>query len=421
MTPLRSFATLLLSALVTSCATQQTSTAVAYTGATVWDGTGAAAVMNATILVDGGRILGIGADVDVPGGATEIDLSGKYVIPGLIEAHGHVTGAWAPESVTDPQDRIRGDLELYARYGVTMVNSLGDGPDLIAVRDAASPTAGHARVMGSGAVIAGDDPAQARADALANADMGADFLKLRVDDNLGAGRKMAWEAVDAVMQVGRERNIPVATHLYYLEDAKRLIDMGTGMLAHSVRDVEVDQELIAALRESGICYVPTLVREVSTFVYRDRPDWFDDPFFLRHASSSEMERASQPDFMERNRSTSAEAYRMGLPRAQQNVKILHDAEIPIAMGTDAGPAARFPGFFEHEELVLMAEAGLTPEEILMSATSVAAGCLMQDDIGTLQTGKWADFLVMGENPLEDILATRSLERVFIGGTEVAVE
>ena len=125
MTPLRSFATLLLSALVTSCATQQTSTAVAYTGATVWDGTGAAAVMNATILVDGGRILGIGADVDVPGGATEIDLSGKYVIPGLIEAHGHVTGAWAPESVTDPQDRIRGDLELYARYGVTMVNSLG--------------------------------------------------------------------------------------------------------------------------------------------------------------------------------------------------------------------------------------------------------------------------------------------------------
>ena len=112
---------------------------------------------------------------------------------------------------------------------------------------------------------------------------------------------------------------------------------------------------------------------------------------------------------------------MGLPQAQQNVKILHDAEIPIAMGTDAGPAARFPGFFEHEELVLMAEAGLTPEEILMSATSVAAGCLMQDDIGTLQTGKWADFLVMGENPLEDILATRSLERVFIGGTEVAVE
>ena len=421
MTPLRSFATLLLSALVTSCATQQTSTAVAYTGATVWDGTGAAAVMNATILVDGGRILGIGADVDVPGGATEIDLSGKYVIPGLIEAHGHVTGAWAPESVTDPQDRIRGDRELYARYGVTRVNSLGDGPDLIAVRDAASPTAGHARVMGSGAVISGDDPAQARADALANADMGAAFLKLRVDDNLGAGRKMAWEAVEAGMQVGRERNIPVATHLYYLEDAKRLIDMGTGMLAHSVRDVEVDQELIAALRESGICYVPTLVREVSTFIYRDRPDWFDDPFFLRHASSSEMERASQPDFMERNRSTSAEAYRMGLPRAQQNVKILHDAEIPIAMGTDAGPAARFPGFFEHEELVLMAEAGLTPEEILMSATSVAAGCLMQDDIGTLQTGKWADFLVMGENPLEDILATRSLERVFIGGTEVAVE
>ena len=69
----------------------------------------------------------------------------------------------------------------------------------------------------------------------------------------------------------------------------------------------------------------------------------------------------------------------------------------------------------------MAEAGLTPEEILMSATGVAAGCLMRDDIGTLRAGNWADFLVMAENPLEDILATRSLERVFIGGTEVEVE
>jgi imidazolonepropionase-like amidohydrolase len=88
------------------------------------------------------------------------------------------------------------------------------------------------------------------------------------------------------------------------------------------------------------------------------------------------------------------------------------------MGTDAGPAARFPGFFEHEELVLMADAGLTPEQILRSATGVAADCLMLDDVGTLEPGNWADFLVLTEDPLQDVRATRSLERVYVAGREV---
>jgi len=390
---------------------------VAFMGATVWDGTGAPVLEDATILVDEGRIVDLGQDLEVPAGARTVSLAGRYVIPGLIDTHSHVTGAWAPDEITDPAERILGDLRLYARYGITTVNSLGDGEVVLAVRDRASPTDLHSRLLAGGEVVVASDPAGARAAASTNADAGVDFLKLRVDDNLGAGQKMPWDAVAAVMDVGRERGIPVATHMFYLDDAKRLLAMGSGMLAHSVRDTAVDQELIALLRERGVCYVPTLVREVSTFVYADRPEWFDDPFFVRYADRSEMDRVSQPEYMERVRqSASAAAYRVGLEQAQRNLKTLVDAGIPVAMGTDAGPAGRFPGFFSHEELSLMAEAGLTPEQILGSATAVAAECLGLDEVGTLEPGRWADFLVLEGNPLEDVEATRTLETVYVAGT-----
>jgi len=393
--------------------------AVAYTGATVWSGTGAAPVNDATLLVDGGRIVAVGRDVEVPRAATEVSLAGKFVMPGMVEAHAHVSGDWAPAGVTSPEDRVRGDLLLYARYGVTTVNSLGDGAAVLAVRDAAGPTPPHARLLAAGEVITASDPERARAAALRNADLGVDWLKLRVDDNLGATPKMPWEAVSAVVQAGRERGIPVATHMFYLDDAKQLLELGSGMLAHSVRDVDVDQGLIDALRARDVCYVPTLVREVSTFVYADRPEWLGSPFFLEHADMDEVARVSQPAFVERMASSrSAAAYRVALRQAQRNLKLLHDAGVRIAMGTDAGPAARFPGFFEHEELRLMAEAGLTPEEILRSATAVSADCLGLGEVGTLEPGKWADFLVLGEDPLQDVLATRTVERVFIAGREI---
>jgi imidazolonepropionase-like amidohydrolase len=406
-----------LALVVAGCAPD--STAIAYTGATVWDGTGAPAVVGATLVVDSGRVVAVGEGVEVPRGATVVPLDGKFVIPGLVVAHGHVTGAWADAAVTDPVERVRGDLLLYARYGVTTVASLGDEAPALAARDAASPTDARARLLVSGPVVAATDAAGARAAALANADAGVDWLKLRVDDNLGTAEKMPWEAVTAVMEVGRERGLKVATHLFYLEDAKRLLEVGTGMVAHSVRDTDVDAAFIDSLRASRVCYVPTLVREVSTFVYAERPDWFDDPFFVEHANRGEVERASDAAFMtSMGESPAAAAYRVALVQAQRNLKTLSDAGIPIAFGTDSGPAARFPGYFEHMELQLMVDAGLTPEQALRSATQVAAQCIEQEGVGSLEPGMWADFLVLGADPLRDIGATRQLERVYIGGVLV---
>lgn len=404
----------------TACEPSTSVPVTAFTGATVWDGTGAGAVADATILVREGRIVSVEASGEVPRGASEVDLGGAYVIPGLVNAHGHVSGLWASDEVTGEIERVRGDLELFARYGVTTVNSLGDGADVLAARDSASPTDPRARLLAAGPVVDDFEAEGARQRAIVNAVAGADWLKLRVDDNLGTTEKMPWEAVAAVMEVGAERGIPVATHVFYLDDAKRLLEMGSDMIAHSVRDTAVDEAFVAQLRTSGACYVPTLTREVSTFVYADRPDFLDDPFFSRHAHPGQVARVSDPEFMRRvAESPSAAGYREALEQALANLAVISQAGLPVAMGTDAGPAGRFPGYFEHLELWMMVEdAGMTPAEALHSATAVAARCARAEGVGTLEAGNWADFLVLRKDPLQDIRATRSLERVYIAGSEV---
>lgn len=402
---------------IASCSSPPPTTA--FTGARVWDGTGAPVVENATIVVQDGRISTIVPDGSPPGGAEVVSLDGKFVMPGLIDAHAHVSGLWAADDVTDERERIHADLDLFASYGVTTVNSLGDSLAVIAARDSASATDPRARLLAAGPVITDTDPAAARAAAIANAEANVDWLKVRVDDNLGTTEKMPWDAVQAVIDVGNERGLRTATHLFYLDDAKRLLEMGSGLIAHSVRDALVDQAFLDQLRETGVCYVPTLTRELSTFIYSIRPTFFDDPFFSAHAKRSEVERFSDPDFMTQMASSpAAAAYERALQRALSNAKTVSDAGLPVAMGTDAGVAARFPGYFEHLELWMMADAGLTPEQVLSSATRVAAECLGLDDRGTLEPGKWADFLVLGADPLDSIEATRELEAVYIAGNAV---
>ena len=400
--------------------TQPGAGAVAYTGAAIWDGTGSAMQQGMTLVVREGRVEGVMAEV--PAGAELVDLGGRYIVPGFVNAHGHVSGRWAADNVQDTAERVKGDLSIYARYGVTTVLSLGGAPaETFSIRDAQdSAELAHARVYVAGEVVAGNTAEEASSVAAANLNNGVDWLKLRVDDNLGNGSKMPWDAVQVAIDAAKAANVPVATHIFYMADAARLLSMGTGLIAHSVRDRQVTDEFVQAMLDSGVCYVPTLVREVSTFVYADRPDWFDDTFFLEGAKRSEMDRVSASEFRARiAASPSAAAYRDALVQAQDNLRILVGSGVPVAFGTDSGPAGRFVGYFEHMEFDLMAEAGLTTREILMSATSVAANCLDLDDVGTLEAGKWADFVVMTENPIADISATRSIETVYVAGNAIA--
>ena len=395
----------------------------AFTGARLIIGDGET-IESGTIVARDGVIEAVGASdaVAVPEGASTVDLAGKTVTPGLVNAHGHVNNVIGLQA--DPsfytEEHVVNQLALYARYGITTVASLGgDGPEAVAVRDREGPDLNHARIRVAGPVIVADTPEQAAERVNAAADMNVDFIKIRVDDNLGATQKMTPEVYQAVIDTSHERGLMLTAHMYYLDDAKGLMKAGADFLAHSVRDVDVDQELIDMLTASNVCYCPTLMREVSTYVYEDRPEWFDDPFFLKDADPEVIAALEDPERQEGIRnSSSAQTYKAQLPQAMRNVKALHDAGVRIAMGTDTGPAARFQGYFEHGEMDLMVESGMTPMQTIVASTRDAADCLGLEGVGTLEVGNFADFVVYTANPAEDIGNTRTMESVWIAGNAV---
>ena len=209
--------------------------------------------------------------------------------------------------------------------------------------------------------------------------MKVDIVKIRVDDNLGTTPKMAPEIYKAVIDEAHKKGLRVAVHLFYLDDAKAVLDAGADFIAHSVRDVPVDDAFIAMLKRRNVCYCPTLMREVSTFVYESTPSWFSDPLFLKHADMAAVDALKQPARQQAMAtSKSAQRYKAGLEVANRNLKKLSDAGVTIAMGTDTGPPARFQGYFELMELEMMAKAGLTPRQVLASATRDAAKCMKLD-------------------------------------------
>jgi imidazolonepropionase-like amidohydrolase len=392
----------------------------AFVGARLFDGSGRPAIEKSVFVVENGRFVAVGTGVAVPRGAERVDLAGRFVLPGLVNAHGHVgetRGLRAgPELYT--RENVLEQLRLYARYGVTTVVSLGgDRDEGFRVRDEQqTPSLDRARLHVAGAVVEGTTPEAARAQVEAVAAKRPDWVKIRVDDNLGTTPKMTPEVYRAVIEEAHRRKLRVAAHLFYLEDARGLLDAGVDFLAHSVRDQDVDAAFVAELKRRGTCLSPTLMREVSTFVYSDEPDFFADPFFLKAADPAVVAELRSPERRERMRSSPAAArYREALKVASRNLKVLSDAGVPTAFGTDTGPPARFQGYFEHRELQLMVEAGLTPAQVLFSATGGAARCMGLADVGRIEPKAWADFLVLRSDPLTDVRNTSTLESVWIAG------
>ncbi|MGH7551418.1 MAG: amidohydrolase family protein [Longimicrobiales bacterium] len=412
MNTLRSAACGLVLLANAAASAAQSNPVKAFTGLTLIDGTDRGPIANATILVRDGRIIAAGAasGVTVPANAQRIALDGKTVIPGLINAHGHVN------------DAAR-DLLVYAAYGVTTVFSLGgEQPAVFAARDAQSASSlDRARVFVAGPVLTPGTPDEARSQVAALAAQKVDHVKIRVDDNLGTTQKMAPEVYRAVIDEAHRQGLRVAVHLFYLADAKAILAAGGDLIAHSVRDADVDADLIAAMTARGVCLSPTLMREVSTFVYESTPEFFEDPLFLAHANSEWVATLKEPARQQAMRSsTSAQRYKAALEVASRNVKRLADAGIPIAMGTDTGPTGRFQGYFELMELELMVKAGLTPRQALLAATRDAARCMKADrDLGTLEPGKWADFVALDASPITNIANVRRISSVWIAGNRVS--
>jgi imidazolonepropionase-like amidohydrolase len=403
---------------------QQPPTTVAFTGARVIDGTDRAAIDNATILVRGGQVVAVGpaSRVPVPAGTRVVAFAGKTIIPGLVNAHGHVGNTTGMEQGHYSADNVARDLKTYAAYGVTTVVSLGDDQaEGIAARDRQrTPSLDRARLFVAGPVLTPNTPAEAVKLVDEDAAMKVDIVKIRVDDNLGTTPKMAPEVYKAVIDEAHRKGLRVAVHLFYLSDAKAVLDAGADFIAHSVRDVPVDEAFVAMLKRRDVCYCPTLMREVSTFVYASTPSWFSDPLFLKHADMAAVDALQQPGRQQAMaKSTAAQRYKAGLEVANRNLKTLSDAGVRIAMGTDTGPPARFQGYFELMELEMMAKAGLTPTQVLASATREAARCMKLDaEVGTLEPGKWADFVVLNADPLADISNVRKINAVYVAGNRL---
>jgi imidazolonepropionase-like amidohydrolase len=420
--------TALISIVLMACAASAAAQTTAFVGARVIDGRGGV-IERGTIVVRDGKIVAVGpmASTTVPSGAERIDVAGRTIMPGLINAHGHLTSAVGMRN--DPnggsrENQIR-QLRAYAMYGVTTVFSLGDESEAaIQLRnEQAKGTLHGARLFLSGPVIGGSNAADARAATDKVAAMKPDVLKIRIDDNLGSAKKMPDEAWRATIARAKELKLPIATHIFYLADAKAALLAGADVIAHSVRDVPVDAEFVRELKARNACYTPTLMREVSTFVYGSTPEWARDPFFLKGAGAAAADELS--DAARQAQVQSSGAYKQGLRYkealevAKRNLKTLSDAGVRIAMGTDTGPAGRWQGFFEHLELEMMVGSGLTPMQTLVAATGAAADCHGKGgQFGSLQPGASADLLVLAANPLDDIRNTRQMQSIWIAGRRI---
>lgn len=398
----------------------------AFVGARVVDGTGAV-IERAAIVVRDDTIVRVGpvAEVPIPDGAERIDVEGATIIPGLINAHGHLTSADGMRTVGYTRENLIRQLRTYARYGVTTVFSLGDDQkEAFALRDEQRRGTWHgARLFVAGPVITGTTAEEARRMTDEVAAMRPDLIKLRIDDNLGTGRKMPEPAWRAAISGARERALPVAVHIFYLADAKAALAAGASIIAHSVRDLPVDDEFIDEMKERDACYVPTLMREVSTFIYGHTPPWVNDPFFLEGAGEGVAAELSDPARQAAVRASGAYQqglrYKEALEIARRNLTTLADAGVRIAMGTDSGPPGRWQGFFEHLELEMMVASGMTPMQAIVSATGAAAACHGRTgEFGAIVPGASADLLVLDANPLDDIRNTRRIRSVWIAGRRV---
>ena len=395
----------------------------AFSGGTIIDGTGSTPIENGVLLIQDGRVVAVGPrhTVSIPEGATVIDVTGKTIMPGIINGHGHVGNTRGIEGGHYSRENVIDNLEIYARYGVTTVVSLGDDQrQAVSLRHLNdSAVTGRARLFIAGKVISGNTPEEAMSIVDSNHHMGVDFMKIRVDDNLGTSKKMSEEVYRAVINRSHELGYKVATHIYYLEDAKKLLDAGSDLIAHSVRDLPVDESFIELIRRKDVAYCPTLTREVSAFVYGETPEFFTDPFFTREYDAAIVELLKDPGRQSQVRNNrNAQVYRQQLPLALANLRTVSAAGVPILFGTDSGVPTRFMGYFEHMEMQMMAEAGLTPMQIIVSATRDAARYLGLRSLGTLSARNWADFLVLEADPLRDIGNVRKIAGVYIGGVPV---
>ncbi len=424
-------------------AAQTASSITALTHVRVIDGTGHAPLEDATVVIRGNRIQSMRAGAGgIPAGAKILDLHGDTVIPGLINAHGHlglVTNGQNSASAYTAESVIA-ELRQYESYGVTTMLSLGANRDLLydirqqqrkgkldgatvytADRGIGVPGAAPGLPAAPDQIYRPASAQEARAAVDAMDKRHADLVKVWVDSGGGAMPAMSPEIYKAVIGEAHRHHLRVAAHVHDLADAKNLVNDGVDVLAHSVRDKPVDQELLAAMKHRGVWYIPTFTVDESFYIYAEHPGFMQLEFFKASIPETEGAMLNGDAYAQKvNDDPKTASHKADFAMDQKNLKAVYTSGVRVGFGTDSGAIpTRIPGFSEHRELEDMVSAGLTPMEAIVCATRNNAALLgIEATRGTLKPGKRADMIVLAANPLEDITNTRSIVSIFHDGRAV---
>jgi imidazolonepropionase-like amidohydrolase len=404
------------------------STATLFEGARLITGDGSAPIEDAAFLIENDKITRVGkkGEIQAPAGAARVDLTGKTVMPALVDAHSHLGYTDVKRNTTAAANYTRVNLvdhlKRYAYYGIAATMSMGVDRGEIPYEVRAEPIPGAAlfRTAGSGIALPNAGPgaeyrkdaaygvtteAEARKAVQELAAKKVDLVKIWVDDRDGTVKKLPPPMYRAIIDEAHKNNLRVAAHIFDLEDAKELLRSGIDGFAHGVRDKDIDEEFITLIKQHpNVFVIPNLP---------DRGVAEDDTWLMETVPADEVKRAKEALAKRTPAQLKQQSDLFGVQA--RNLAKLNAAGVTIAYGTDAGVSVGWPA---HAELADMVAAGMTPAQVIVAATKTSAAILKLDQLGGIAPGKSADFIVLDGNPLDDITNTRRIDRVYLRGQAI---